>query len=63
MMHPKIFWIIVEERLLRKIRHTMIWSDSKPNVSCFKNDFKIYCSLLCNCTSKKAIIVSKYDVV
>jgi len=27
----------------------------KAYISCFKNDFKLYCSLLCNCTSKKAI--------
>lgn len=35
--------------------HKMKWSDSNPNFSYFKNYFKLYCSVLCNCTSKKAI--------
>lgn len=40
--------------------HKMKWSGSKPNFSHFINDFKLYCKVLCNCTSKKAIRTHKY---
>ncbi len=47
--------------------HKIKWFSSKSNFSHFINDFKLYCKVLCNCTSKKAIrshnIVSRYDNV
>ncbi len=46
--------------------HKMKWSGSKPNLSHFRNDFKLYFKVLCYCTSKKFIrtlnIVSRYVV-
>ncbi len=32
--------------------HKMKWSGSNPNFSHFINNFKLYCKVLCNCTSK-----------
>lgn len=63
-----IIFIKLVQLLICKVKfhmHKMKWSDSKPNFSNFKNDFKLYCNALQNCTSKKAIracnIVCKYD--
>ncbi len=47
--------------------HKMKWSGSKPDFSHFINDFKLYCKVLCNFTSKKAIrtlnVECRYAVV
>ncbi len=47
--------------------HKIKWLGFKPNFSNFIKDFKLYCKVLCNCTSKKAIrthnIVSRHAIV
>lgn len=47
--------------------HKIKWSGSKPKFSHFISDFNLYCNVLCNCTSKKAIrtynFVRRYAIV